>query len=146
MPTATPQYIAAFCVIVLAAVALGRLLVASRRRASLAEGRARLLLRDILTEEEQRSLAEHDYLEVASGRVRGRVYRIPRNAGRVRLYENGQVVCELCLQATTPLPASDRFVLHKLLIEGAEEYYLTTANRFLPTHGSAITPFLVPMW
>ncbi len=145
MPLATQHDIATYCVIALIAVALMGMLVASCRRATLAEGRARLLLRDILTEEEQRCLAEHDYLEVASVHTRGRIYRIPRGAGRVQVYENGQNVCELCLLTTTSLPASDRLVLHKLLIEGAEEYYLTTANRF-PAHGSALMPFFVPMW
>jgi hypothetical protein len=48
------------------------------------------------------------------------------------MYEGGQLVCELCLLSSTPLPASDLILLHKWLIEEDEERYLATANHFAP--------------
>ena len=101
-------------------------------RASVAERRARLLLREVLTDAEYQQLNADGYLEVASPTVERRVYRIPRAGGRVRMYEGKRLVCELCLRSTRSLPLSDLLVLHKLLIEGNEAGYLATANHFTP--------------
>lgn len=104
-------------------------------RASIAEWRARLLLREVLTAAEYRQLAADGYLEVSSPSVEQRIYRIPRAGGRVRMYEGERLVCELCLRSTRSLPLSDLLVLHKLLIEGNEAGYLATANHFAPDDG-----------
>lgn len=101
-------------------------------RASVAEWRASRLLRTLLTEGEREQLAADGYLELTSPSSPGRAYRIPRAPGRVRMYEDGRPVCELCLLPTTSLPASDMILLHKLLIEEDEERYLATANHFAP--------------
>lgn len=113
------------CVSVLLAI-----LAVSFWRALRAEGRAWRMLTSLLTEAELRQLASKGYLEIPSPSAPGRAYRIPRRAGRVRMYEDGRLVCELCLQPTIFLPPSDLVMLHKFLIEGDEATYLATANRF----------------
>lgn len=99
-------------------------------RAAMAERRAHLLLRDVLTDAEYQQVIGCGYLEIASPSMLHRVYRIPRAGGRVRVYEQGSLICELCLRSTRYLPQSDILLLHKLMIEGAEADYLATANRF----------------
>lgn len=126
MPVATFQI-----GVVLAAVALVALAVVCWQ-ASAAESRARLLLRDVLTDAEYQQIITAGYLEIMSPEMEQRVYRSPRDGGRVRMYERGQFVCELCLRPTRPLPQSDLLVLHKLMIEGSEADYLATANHFAP--------------
>lgn len=105
--------------------------VLSPAERALAEQRSSALLRDLLNEQEYRQLMQHGYLEVASPGHKERVYRIPRSAGRVRVYVDGQALVELCIQPVTPLPANDVIVLHKLMIEGNEEGYLARANEVL---------------
>lgn len=120
--------------LLLLALALGALAVMCWR-ASVAEWRARLLLRDMLTDAEYQQLAADGYLEVTSPSEEQRIYRIPRAGGRVRMYEGEWLVCELCLRSTKSLPLSDLLVLHKLLIEGNEAGYLATANHVAPDEG-----------
>jgi hypothetical protein len=97
-----------------------------------AEGRARAMLREMLSDEEFGQLAEHGYLEVPSPSRPQRVYRIPGLAGRVRVYDHGREVVELCLQPTEPLPDSDLVLMHKLMILANEGEYLAKANHFAP--------------
>jgi hypothetical protein len=58
-------------------------------RARQAEQRARRLLNSLLTEAERRQLASEGCLEITSPGASRRVYRIPRSAGRVGMYEDG---------------------------------------------------------
>jgi hypothetical protein len=109
----------------------------SRWRASVgehlsADGRARALLREMLSEGEYQQLTKFGYLEVSSPSNDQRVYRIPGAGGLVRVYERGTAVMELCLQSTEPLPDGDVIVLHKLMIQGNEQEYLAKANHFAP--------------
>jgi hypothetical protein len=97
-----------------------------------AEGRARAMLREMLSDTEFEQLVEYGYLEVASPTRPQRVYRIPGLAGRVRVYDHGREVVELCLQPTEPLPDSDLVLMHKLMILGNEGEYLAKANHFAP--------------
>ncbi|HLY31704.1 MAG TPA: hypothetical protein VKQ36_11805 [Ktedonobacterales bacterium] len=108
------------------------ILLISGFRAHAADQRASRLLRELLSEAEYRQLVSRGYLEVSSPGVAGRVYRIPRQPGRVAMYEQGARVAELCLQPVKPLPSSDLVVMHKLLIQGNEQAYLQTANHFRP--------------
>jgi hypothetical protein len=110
---------------------------ATRRRepavsALAAEARARLMLREMLTDAEYEQLTRDGYLEVPSPSIAHRLYRIPWSAGRVCMMDHGQEVAELCLQSTEPLPDSDLVVLHKLMIVGNEREYLSRANHFAP--------------
>jgi hypothetical protein len=93
-----------------------------------AESSARALLYELLDEREYEQLERQGYLEVASPNHEERTYRIPRNAGRVRVYEHGEARMDLCVQPVVSLPASDVILLHKLMIQGNEEGYLARAN------------------
>lgn len=96
-----------------------------------AERRAADLLRAVLTAEQCRQLLWRGYLEVPSPTTAQRVYRVPRSRGYIQVFENGQVVMRLCVQPVEYLPDADVVVLHKLMIEGNEEYYLQKANKYL---------------
>jgi len=96
------------------------------------EGRARLLLREMLSDGEYQQLTKFGYLEVASPTNEHRVYRIPGAGGLVRVYERGTAVMELCLQPAEALPDGDVIVLHKLMIQANEQEYLAKANHFAP--------------
>ena len=97
-----------------------------------AERRAAKLLRDVLTPEQCHQLLWHGYLEIPSPHAAGRVYRVPRaRGGFVQVIENGKAVMRLCVQPVEHLPDADVIVLHKLMIEANEEYYLQKANKYL---------------
>ena len=97
-----------------------------------AEGRAKALLREMLSDSQYQQLLKFGYLEVNSPSIDNRVYRIPGAGGLVKVYERGCAVMELCLQPAEPLPDSDVVVMHKLMIEGNEQEYLQKANHFAP--------------
>jgi len=98
---------------------------------SRAERRAANLQRDLLTPEQSRQLVWRGYLEIPSPTDPGRVYRVPGNKGYVQVIEHGRAVMRLCVQPVERLPNADIVVLHKLMIEGNEEYYLEKANKYL---------------
>jgi hypothetical protein len=97
-----------------------------------AESRAKVLLREMLSEYQYQQLIKFGYLEVASPTFDSRIYRIPGSGGLVKVYERGSAVMELCLQPAEPLPDGDVVVMHKLMIEGNEHEYLQKANHFAP--------------
>jgi hypothetical protein len=96
---------------------------------ALAEERSSALLRELLEEHEYQQLLRHGYVDVASPSRATRVYRIPCFAGRVRIYEDGRPLAELCVQPVVALPTNDVIVLHKLMIEANEQGYLARANQ-----------------
>ena len=100
----------------------------SAAECALAEERGGALLRDLLDDQEYQQLMWLGYLDVASPHHEKRVYRIPRDAGWVRVYTEGRALMELCIQPVAPLPANDVVALHKLMIEGNEQGYLACAN------------------
>jgi len=110
---------------------------------ALAEQRAARLLRELLDEREYQQLSQRGYLEVKSPSHQQRIYRIPGHNGRVRVYEDGRALMELCVQPVVSLPHNDVILLHKLMIEGNEQGYLALANevplplppRFYDRHG-----------
>ena len=104
----------------------------SRSEQLSAEGRAKALLREMLSDNQYQQLLTFGYLEVTSPTIDNRVYRIPGSGGLVKVYERGCAVMELCLQPAEPLPDSDVVVMHKLMIEGNEQEYLQKANHFAP--------------
>src|SRR2546423_11768590 len=95
-----------------------------------AESRAKVLLREMLTENQYQQLIKFGYLEVLSPTIDNRVYRIPGAGGLVKVYERGCAVMELCLQPAEPLPDGDVVIMHKLMIEANEQEYLQKANHF----------------
>jgi hypothetical protein len=98
-----------------------------QRRA--ASRRAEAMLRRVLSQQERDQLRRDGFLEVPSPGVAGRRYRIPRRGSPVAVLEpNGRVIY-LCLQPETPVAPPELVVLHKLMLEGAEEEYWSRANR-----------------
>lgn len=97
-----------------------------------ADSRAKILLREMLSEPQYQQLLKFGYLEVASPTYDNRIYRIPSAGGLVKVYERGNAIMELCLQPAEPLPDGDVVVMHKLMIEANEQEYLQKANHFAP--------------
>jgi hypothetical protein len=97
-----------------------------------AESRAKVLLREMLSENQYQQLIKFGYLEVPSPTFDNRIYRIPGSGGLVKVFERGCAVMELCLQPSEPLPDGDVVVMHKLMIEANEQEYLQKANHFAP--------------
>lgn len=97
-----------------------------------AESRAKVLLREMLSEGQYQQLIKFGYLEINSPSIEHRIYRIPGSGGLVKVYEKGSAVMELCLQPAEPLPDGDVVVMHKLMIEANEQEYLQKANHFAP--------------
>lgn len=93
-----------------------------------ANRRADALLRDSLTAAEYQDLASLGYLEISSPGTPGRVYRVHAEPSPVMVYEGERLVMELCVGPGEPLPAGDRMLAHKLMIEGNEAEYLQAAN------------------
>lgn len=96
-----------------------------------ANRRAEALLTEFLTTEQLRTLKKTGYLTVPSPGHPGRVYYIPRNLGYVWVYEDDRQAFRLCVRPCEHLPAADRILQHKLMIEGDEDRYLAIANRLL---------------
>ncbi|HZR42098.1 MAG TPA: hypothetical protein VFB12_18400 [Ktedonobacteraceae bacterium] len=67
-----------------------------------ADGRAKALLREMLSESQYQQLMQFGYLEVESPSLANRIYRIPRPGGLVTVYEGGCAVMELCLHQLSP--------------------------------------------
>jgi hypothetical protein len=87
------------------------------------------MLRRVLSEEERAQMQRDGFLEVPSPSVVGRRYRIPRRGAPVAVLEPSGRVVYLCLQPETPVAEQELVVIHKLLLEGAEEDYWQKANR-----------------
>lgn len=96
---------------------------------ALAQERSRSLLRELLDEHEYQQLMRRGYLDVASPSRASRVYRIPCFDGRVRIYEDGRPLVELCVRPVVTLPTNDLIILHKLMIQANEQGYLARANK-----------------
>src|SRR5215471_551871 len=62
------------------------------------DARAKELMRDLLDEREYIQVMECGHLDVLSPSQAQRIYRIPLSGGRVRVFERGTAVHELCIQ------------------------------------------------
>jgi hypothetical protein len=98
------------------------------RSTAAAKRRAHQLLCDILSDSEYAQLILHNFVEVRSPSIGGRVYRIPAVPGTVVVYEDGHAIGRLCLVPVEPLPDDDLIALHKLFLECSEQAYLASAN------------------
>lgn len=107
-----------------------------------AEQRAKALLGNLIGGEEFERLVKRGYLDVPSGMVPERIYRIPYFQGMISVIEGGIATMQLCLVPTRWVPDADVVIIHKLLIEGDEARYLRLANRF-PTGTSRL---IMPSW
>jgi hypothetical protein len=101
----------------------------SRSERALVDKRAGVLLRELLTDHEYDQLVHRGYVDVASPSQAQRLYRIPRDGRRVRVFEDGKPQHDLCVGPVAPLPSQDLILLHKLMIQGDEQAYLARANR-----------------
>src|SRR6266700_5251533 len=72
-----------------------------------AESRSKVLLRELLSENQYQQLIKFGYLEVLSPSIDNRVYRIPGSGGLVKVAEKGFVVLGVCLQPWELLPGGD---------------------------------------
>lgn len=102
-----------------------------------AETAATQLLWLMLTNRERTELDKTGRLSVPSQLYPDRVYRIPwANESTpisrlVHVIENGRRTMVLCVEPVDSyLPSGDHVLLHKWLIEGAEEEYLRRANKW----------------
>jgi hypothetical protein len=94
-----------------------------------AQRRADELVRRALSDAERRQLEQTGFLEVRSGLVPGRRYRIPACGAPIAVLEPDGRLVYLCLQPSTPVARQELVVVHKLLLEGAEADYWVRANR-----------------
>jgi hypothetical protein len=83
----------------------------------------------MLSESERAQLQRDGFLEVPSASVAGRRYRIPRRGAPVAVLEPDGRIVYLCLQPEAPIAEQELVVVHKLLLEGAEDDYWRRANR-----------------
>src|SRR2546423_9531416 len=86
-----------------------------------ADRRAAELLSKLLDPMELAWLHTLGYLEVPSRSTPGRRCRIPEQPGFVTVMDSGVPVMYLCSQPTTTIPAAEYVLVHKILLEGAEE-------------------------
>jgi hypothetical protein len=103
-----------------------------------AERRAAALVRHLLTSEEFDQLEEHGYLDVPSRSTSGRLYRISGRRGLVTVMDAGEPVMRLCLLPARTIPEREYVLVHKLLLEGAEDDYWRRANHI--AEGSLLWP------
>ncbi|MEZ4864985.1 MAG: hypothetical protein R3C14_26965 [Caldilineaceae bacterium] len=98
--------------------------------------RAEALLRASISPQEYALLRSRGYLEIPSRLHPNRIYQIPRDRRRVRVYEilpsesqpQYKKLGELCVISCTPVPDADMVLTHKWLLEADERNYLATAN------------------
>lgn len=120
-------------IIVISEQMIGQISVDVGRRVIPAD-RAEALLRAVLDEAEYQQLTKCGYFDLRSPADAERIYRIPRYCGLVRMYEHGVAARELCVQPDEPLPTADILAMHKLMIQGNEQEYLTCARKYMPVY------------
>ncbi len=104
------------------------LLSPSRVTGLAAEKRAKLLLEEFLTDQENRQLAESGHLLVRSPHQADRIYRIPAVGRWIDVYDSGKLSLRVCVQQRESIPAGDAVLMHKFMIEDSEEEYLRSAD------------------
>ena len=117
------------CVLLLSLIAAGYVaapLVGGERRAA---RRAEALVRELLSPSEYAQLERWGYLEVVSRARPGRVYRVRASRAPVVVVENGTPVARLCLQPVRTIAVQEMVLVHKVLLEAAEDDYWRRANR-----------------
>lgn len=108
--------------------------------------RARRLLRMVLTEDQMTTLNRHDYHEEPSTIYPGRVYRIARRTGGIRIYEGGKYVAFLCAQPEEWIPQDDRLAMHILMIRANEQDWEQKANRLTSHYGDTLERLQRDRW
>jgi hypothetical protein len=94
-----------------------------------ASRRADLLVRQVLSASEFAQLRREGFIEVPSRISPGRRYWIPAGGSPVAALEPDGRLVYLCLQPAQPVPRQELVVIHKLLLEGAEDEFWRRANQ-----------------
>jgi len=91
--------------------------------------RADRLLRDVLGDQQYEQLRTVGYIDLPSGRCRGRVYRLD-NLGNLSYRDPGERTFSsaLCVQPAEAVPRDDQIVMRYLLVTADEERLLKVAN------------------
>jgi hypothetical protein len=107
--------------------------------------RADSLLRDSLLPSQYECYRSRGYVELPSRLYPGRIYRVD-GWRPVGVYENGQFAGAVCIRPQEALPGPDVLLARKLMIEGAEEQFLSSGNWLQPAWrpaGAVPTIFLI---
>jgi hypothetical protein len=111
-----------------------------------ANRRAVMLVRELLSPNELDQLRRDGYLTVPSRSTPGREYRIPERPGVVTVVDGGEPGVRLCLQPAHSLPEREHVIVHKLLLEGAEQEYWRRATRLNGQRWPAADEAEVEVW
>jgi hypothetical protein len=92
-------------------------------------GRAALLLRDVLGEQQHQQLRGIGYLDLPSRKVPGRMYRLD-SLGNLSYRDPGEATFNttLCVQPREFVPRDDQVAMRYLLVTADEERLLEVAN------------------
>ena len=131
--------------VILCLVLLGQIINDSFPRWTGSDRRAKKLLRSILTQEQYCHLIRRGYIDIPSPRNPQRIYRVPREPGRVCVIEKERLQATLCLQPLEKVPDADIVAIHKLMIEADEETYLKKANVIVPMGSDGWLGWLNPL-
>lgn len=96
---------------------------------SVPEGKAQLLLREILTEDEFFRYIRRGW--VSRMAASGKVYHIPLQ-GRIKIYDGGKHVENLCIHVVNDVPPSDRMFTLVTLLDFDEEAFRASGNLSTP--------------
>lgn len=114
--------------LLVAVVGWWRLTERDSAESRVAAARADVTLRELLTPAEYAQVVERGYLEVPSRSYPGRIYRVPADGSAVVVHQPRTSPLYLCLRPVDRLPGAETVLVHKLLLEAAEEEYWRRAN------------------
>ena len=84
-------------------------------------------LRDLVTEADYRKYISHGFLLVRS--QSNKIYQIFRSNKRIRVWENGELIEQICVYLTDDkIPMTDKVIAFKTMIESDEEKFRTLGN------------------
>jgi hypothetical protein len=93
-----------------------------------AQRRAAALLCRHLSLEDRAELKRFGALTIPSRHWPERTYQIRAQTGRVLVRQAGVSTMELCIRSEQELPGDEHLLVHKLMIQAAEDEYLARAN------------------
>jgi hypothetical protein len=116
-------------------IRMGRTRESLAAKVSEAELRARDTLRDMLTESEWRRYVTNGFIMVKG--QSGRWYQVfNRSNERIRVYENGKHINNICIHTDGECPPTDHVISMKILLEIDEQAVLKGGNIHAPSKNS----------
>ena len=95
--------------------------------------RAENLLKEYIGAEAFRKFCDDGYIEVDSKGYKRKKYRISRYGNSmIEVYDKGKFTYCLCARPAVDCPPADRVLSKVVLLQSAEEYFLSKANLFYP--------------